>query len=268
MNQNKVFKIPKNLSEYVKHICVLNSDSSNTFSIFADGCPGIIFQNSTDEIWLDNKKKLSQLFLYGQTINPISLNTEKNCELIVMILQPHILKTVFGFNANEVTDNCLDLRLVPSASRLNLAEQLGDCVNTDAQVAILSEFLSKIIYGNNIKPDSKLQYASNLIMNSNGSVDLKGLQTKLNLSERTFERKFEQHLGISPKTLSIISQFQASLSQIKSNHYSKLSDVAFDNGYADQSHFIRTFKKFTGFSPNQYSLKSDKIVDSFKELML
>jgi len=32
----------------------------------------------------------------------------------------------------------------------------------------------------------------------------------------------------------------------------KLSDVAYENGYADQSHFIRSFREFTGYTPSQY----------------
>jgi AraC-like DNA-binding protein len=272
MNQHQSINIPASLTGYINHIAVMRSDVNanfeNSFSIFADGCPGIIFQQSASGMFLDeNNKKLSSLFLYGQTVKPILLNTDRQCEMIVLILKPHVLKQLFGFNAKEVTDNCLDLKLVPSSSRLNLTEQLCNADTTEAQAAILINFLTTLIQKNNTEPDNGLQYAANKIMGGKGSTSLKYLQTKLNVSERTFERKFEQHVGVSAKMLSTIAQFQASLLQLKNNQYSKLSDIAYDNGYSDQSHFIRSFKKFTGFSPFQYQNQPGIIVDSAAELM-
>jgi AraC-like DNA-binding protein len=49
-----------------------------------------------------------------------------------------------------------------------------------------------------------------------------------------------------------ICRFQASLNQIRNNDYCRLSDIAYENEYADQSHLIRAFKEFAGISPNKY----------------
>jgi len=87
------------------------------------------------------------------------------------------------------------------------------------------------------------------------------------LSEKSFERKFKQGVGISPKLFSRICRFQAALNQLRNNHYRKLSDVAYENGYADQSHFIRAFKEFAGFSPQQYRLQSHEVVENLPELI-
>jgi AraC-like DNA-binding protein len=89
------------------------------------------------------------------------------------------------------------------------------------------------------------------------------LQRNLNLSERGFQRRFNQHVGISPKLFSRVCKFQAALGQLKNNNYANLSDVAFDNGYADQSHFIRSFKEFAGFSPYQFQKRDRKIAENF-----
>ncbi|MNV73647.1 HTH-type transcriptional activator RhaS [compost metagenome] len=106
-----------------------------------------------------------------------------------------------------------------------------------------------------------------MMIESKGLASLKGLQNQLQLSERSFERKFKQHVGVTPKMFSRICGFQASLSQLKKNEYDKLSDIAYGNGYSDQSHFIRTFKEFAGFSPYQYQKQADKVADNFPELI-
>ena len=87
------------------------------------------------------------------------------------------------------------------------------------------------------------------------------------MSERNFERKFREYVGISPKLFSRICRFQSSLKQLQESNYEKLSDIAFENNFSDQSHFIRTFKEFAGFSPNQFQQQTNTIVDNFTEVI-
>jgi AraC-like DNA-binding protein len=39
---------------------------------------------------------------------------------------------------------------------------------------------------------------------------------------------------------------------VRAKEFNTLTDVAFDNGFADQSHFIRSFKEFADITPNDY----------------
>jgi len=81
------------------------------------------------------------------------------------------------------------------------------------------------------------------------------LQNKLELNERTFQRIFKKYVGVTPNQYRRICQFQVSFTQVRAKNFDKLSDVAYENGFADQSHFIRSFKEFTQITPNDY-LKS------------
>ncbi|HET8736285.1 MAG TPA: helix-turn-helix domain-containing protein [Pricia sp.] len=75
---------------------------------------------------------------------------------------------------------------------------------------------------------------------------------ELQLSERTFVRKFKEYVDISPRMFDRICKFHSLLGQLQSADYSKLSDVASDHDFSDQSHFIRTFKEFTGMTPTEH----------------
>jgi YesN/AraC family two-component response regulator len=48
------------------------------------------------------------------------------------------------------------------------------------------------------------------------------------------------------------------MNMLTENDFCMLTDIGLDSGYADQSHFIRTFKKYTGKTPSNF-LKSNRI---------
>jgi len=88
--------------------------------------------------------------------------------------------------------------------------------------------------------------------NGMGLIPLKRIQAELHVTERTFQRLFEFQVGVSPKMFNRICQFHAAFQQVRQHQCSKLSDIAFETGYSDQSHLSRTFKEFTNYSPGEY----------------
>lgn len=82
-----------------------------------------------------------------------------------------------------------------------------------------------------------------LINRSKGETKVEAIASEIGWSSREINRYFRKWLGITLKTYIDIIKFCNSLKQVKSGHfYPELS-------YADQSHFIRTVKKFSGTRP-------------------
>src|SRR5690606_8870505 len=90
------------------------------------------------------------------------------------------------------------------------------------------------------------------IIDSKGTIPIKEIAKKEKLNIRTLERRFLKETGISAKQFAKIVQFQSSLNQLTTKDFSKKSDIVYANGFADQSHFIRVFKAFTGMTPNTF----------------
>lgn len=244
------------IAPYVKSVWIVENDSLSlsvpAIPFYADGYPGIIYQHSQYGMMLNNTRKLSSLFLYGQTVKPIELNPSGQFRMIIFLLYPYVTKAIFRINSHEITDDCLDLGLLPSNPVVNILEKLQETDSAQKQVELISQCLFRFISLYNIEIDRALHYAVSFMMKSKGSSSIKTLREYLKIPERTFERKFEQHVGVSPKLFARICQFQGALTQLKLQQYEKLSDIAYDNGYADQSHFIRSFRDFTGFSPFEF----------------
>jgi AraC-like DNA-binding protein len=100
-----------------------------------------------------------------------------------------------------------------------------------------------------IKPriDSRKKKLFDLIYVSNGALTVKELSEKVYWSSRQISRYFNQQFGISLKAFCNILRFRASLQQIKEG---KLFP---EQNFADQAHFIKEIKKFSGVVPRELS---------------
>ncbi|MBT1704793.1 helix-turn-helix transcriptional regulator [Chryseosolibacter indicus] len=231
----------------------LNDTSIHSFGPLVDGCPGLIVQLGKDGSMHDeNGNQLPRAFLYGQTIKLTKLYLAGKFKIIGVRFFPNVLKPLFKFNSSELTDSCVEVDALPKHKDFNLIERLCEAQSQKEQVNILSSYLSSISACNDLAPDPVTQYVLNELIQSKGNISLPKVQKAVNLSERSLERRFEQHVGVSPKLYSRICRFQASLTQLKQSSFLKLSDIAFDNGYADQSHFIRSFREFSGYAPKEF----------------
>lgn len=267
----KVYAPADALKPYVRYFWSLQSTSicsqSQNFRTMADGCPGLIFQQADNGLFYQSEKQLPETFLYGQSTKFGEFSVKGTFNTIGIFFYPSALKLLFGINAQEFTDSCFDIDQEAKKQGVYLSEQLSETSSIPERILILSAYLLFQIKNNAHHKNEVMGYTLSTIMKSGGSISLKELQEKVQMTERTFERKFKEYVGISPKLFTRICRFQASLSQIRHNNFEKLSDIAFENDYSDQSHFIRSFKEFTGFSPNQYQVQSNEIVENLSQII-
>lgn len=257
----RLLQPPEYLASHIQYVWVLENDSPGTLPLLnplADGSPGLIFHQSTKRNFNSTTKGvLPPVFLYGQTVKPGEILLEGEFRSIGITFQPDSLGRLFGMNAGHLTDTCLNVR--DEYAAVELEEALLNSASTDAQLSILYDYIYKLVQKRDTRPEPVTAEALNHILGVKGVVDLQELQKRLRVSERTLERKFTTQVGISPKLFSRVTQFQASLDQLKAGRFTRLSDIAFDNGYTDQSHFIRSFKTFTGFTPFQFQQKTEAL---------
>jgi len=269
--QYKQIPPPAFLQDHVRYFWVLENDGGDglprTLRAVADGSPGLIFQQThCGSLCYEDRSRLPGMFLYGQTTRPRNMYaTGKLCTLGIFFY-PHALKSVFGLNANELTDDCLDLHSLNAGQVLSLSEQLLNALSMQERIQALSSYLITQVQANKVPVDEPMRYAVSQIVQSKGAISVKELREQLFLTERSFERRFKQWVGISPKLFARICQFQASLAQLRNHHFDKLSDIAFELAYADHSHYIRAFREFAGFSPNQYQQRSSEVVENLAEV--
>jgi AraC-like DNA-binding protein len=244
--------IPKlSISRYVSDILVIESYRKQRdfiLPLYANGSPTLVFNTSKAT---SKNEDVAHLTLYGQTIKPGELSIKGDFTLIAYFLYPNVITSLFGIGANELTDKNLQLTFFDKAKTGNLQERLLNTPILNFRLELLNNFIQKLAE-NAIETNYKADYAIEKIRSSNGLWSLQNIQKELNITERTLQRLFETNIGISPKMYAKVCQFHTAIEQINRNQFLKQSDVAYANGYADQSHFIRVFKEFTSITPNTY----------------
>lgn len=137
--------------------------------------------------------------------------------------------------------------------------RLKETDNISLRLSILEDELTTLLLKNNADDPnfSKLFVALSQCTSPN---KISEICTSGGMGIRSMERLFYKHVGISAKAFSTLNRFQNGMNQLLQNNYSLLSDIAFDNGYCDQMHFIKEFKHFTGNTPRNFIKQNNSML--------
>lgn len=131
--------------------------------------------------------------------------------------------------------------------------------NIQSRLEIAEQVLLKLIIANNTMPDNFCKLFNNIDSNN-----ISNLGEKYGIGSRTLERMFNKYVGVSANTYFTLNRFHSSINRILQSDFSKLSDLAYDNGYFDQMHFIKDFKRFTGNTPKNFINQNNSILQIAK----
>lgn len=242
---------------HVQRILVIeNYRVTNPFTLplFANGVPSLLFQTTGAAI---DGEPSNHLTLFGQTVFPKTLTIRENFTLIAYFFEPAALQAVFGIAAHELTDHPLSLNLLEPKITAELKDRLLNAGSTKAMLSLLDNYILRLIRRATASARARasadlVNHAAGRIASCSSGESLLAVQKDLYVTERTLQRLFRNTIGITPNLYRRIRQFDTAFQQLNGRRFSKLSDIAYENGYADQSHYIRAFKEFTSITPKDY----------------
>ena len=196
-------------------------------------------------------KRVFPAGMYGQT-NQYNqyVTASRQSGIFAVRLYPHVLPALVGIPAYEITNQSVDVLSLLGREGVELAEKIESSRSFSQRVSIFSDFLENKL----IRPRKKYHYLESAIVQihrSNGQINATTLVNQSCLSQRQFERSFKELAGFSLQSYLKIIRFEAALSLVSAG-YASLTELAYQLGYYDQSHFNRDFKRFTGQTPFQF----------------
>ncbi|MEZ8824589.1 DUF6597 domain-containing transcriptional factor [Vibrio amylolyticus] len=131
-----------------------------------------------------------------------------------------------------------------------LEQDIIHAADTQQRIEIIESFLlSKL--NEKATLDNVVKATIETLFETKGSTSISKILNDDLSKRRQLERKFVKQIGVSPKQLGKLIRLQSAL-KVMLNEDESLTDVAYQNDYYDQSHFIKDFKEFTGVSPKEF----------------
>lgn len=172
-----------------------------------------------------------------------------------------------AINFDEMNNSFLPLEDIWGKQIEELREQLQEDITPLSRISLLDSFFLKQ-FTNYRKENQLLDHSISYLYNNYNKTTVYALANEMNMSLRHFERLFKDEFGISPKKFQSISRFQSTLKQLLLNPNKDHLQIAFENGYYDQSHFIKDCKSFSDLSPTQLQKMKDEKDHFYFEKML
>ena len=248
---------PPELARFVRSFWTLeddvNPDKPYIHRVMADGCAEMIFHYQTpfDEIFSKGKTETSfHSGLHGQARHFRRFIVRQNFGIFGVYLYPFALPLLFSMPSDELSNEMPDLQTLLGDEGKFLEEKMMLAKNNEERVVIISDFLKKRIT-KNYREEPAVFSTISYIIRTKGFANVQQLADQSFLSTRQFERKFKAFFGFSPKLYSRIIRFQSAL-EMYGDQEKSLTEIAYDCGYYDQSHFIHDFKEFSGQHPKSF----------------
>lgn len=247
----------KKLEGLVRFFWVFESGKLNEPYIYrsmADSCTELVFhyRSTFDELSACGQKNTSFLSgVHAQTMNYSRFITSESFGIFGAYLYPFAVRQLLGISPGELIDHAPDLHAVLGREGKELEEQIMLAPNNSTRCRILTRFLE-----NRLCKSSEITHPALLaityIIHSKKLHTVRELADHFNLSERQFERKFKEYSGFNPKLFMRIVRFGEACNHYKDYNNKSLTEIAYECGYYDQSHFIKDFKTFSGYQPAEY----------------
>ncbi len=129
-----------------------------------------------------------------------------------------------------------------------LHREIAEAKSTAERIALSENYLLRRLNKSRENPD--LMNALYYIVSQNGNADISDISLYTALSKRQLERIFKRTTGVSPKTLTDLIRYQLLWQDVISGGFD-VQEAVLKFGYCDQSHLLKSFKRFHGETPSE-----------------
>ncbi|GHV49813.1 AraC family transcriptional regulator [Bacteroidia bacterium] len=199
---------------------------------------------------LSEKILQSNAFISGQSTGYADLVPTDTVDMISVTLQPHGAKAFFAMPISELFEKTVPLGDLSDPALNELQDRLMNTPDTAMCVQLIEIFLLKRLQITKDYNYRRMTAVLNAIHYGQANVD--NLAQTSCLGYKQFKRIFAEYAGINPKDFVRIVRFQRALFIWQHQPGISFTHLAYESGFCDQSHLIKEFITFSGYTPSEY----------------
>lgn len=223
--------------------------------IIPDGCIEMTFnfkdgikRYTSDTEFIINPRAM----IMGQRTKAYDIEPEGDVDSFAICFYPYGFSYISNTSLKDLTDIEVPIEdLFGKLAAKELEEKIIKANDTEKRIRIIETFLlNKLNEHSTIERIVKTTVDT--LISANGSTPI-NIILKDDLSKRrSLERKFKKQIGISPKQLSKVIRLHCAIKMMLNEEKGSLTNIAYENDYFDQAHFIKDFKEFIGINPKEF----------------
>ena len=251
----KFYSNSKELSSHISHYWIVNN-SHNIFEANPKvyGYPGIrpeiilILKGFLAYTYLGKTYKTNKSILASHIHSNFLFDSSHLEQFIIIQFKPRSISSFLPFtkfSSKELMQNSLCyLEEVFGNEAQKLERDLQD-ISNEQTVNVLDSFFYK-------KLDKAYSgFIMEMMFDSTYNESIKNIICKTNYSISTLERHVKKETGMTPKAFLNLKKYKAAVEEIHNDDNYDWQYYVNKYNYTDQSHFIKSIKRYTGFTPTQ-----------------
>ena len=249
------------LNNYIKHYCFMESDicdgniiervipAENIQLMFHYKDPFVTVHSN------DRVVKQPRSIISGLNDSYANVSTNGETGVVFVSFYPAGACHFFNFPLSEIENQNVDLSDIFSTDIRQIEEMLFLKDTIKNKVSVIEKYLLSRFSPIPSYDSLLIRKGVDFIKSCKAQTTASSLSDSLSITTKSLERKFSQYLGKTTKQFIKLIRFQEILQDFSVNKNISLTQLAYNNGYFDQSHFIRDFKTYSGYTPKEFITK-------------
>ena len=245
------------LRPYVQTLVISELDESGSYKVLPNTALVIGFQyrGKLSYILQEKEHELSSSGLTGLNDSFRIFKNSAGIGTVLVFFKETGATAFFKVPLNELFRESISLENFALRSELLILEEKLCAAKRDTEkITVVEDFLISRL--RKVEPDPLVLQAIAIFYQERGNIRISDLIRQLHTSLSPFEKRFRSAVGASPKKFASIVRMKHAIHQFDPSR--PLSELAYEGGFYDQSHFIKEFRTFTGNIPEEYFKKTAK----------
>jgi AraC-like DNA-binding protein len=142
-------------------------------------------------------------------------------------------------------------------------ERIAEAESIGQRISVIEETLVDII-DLKLLPEKNLDLITNDFLFNADNITIHDYCKKHGINQKKIERFFLKYIGTTPKAFIMTTKFQQAIKSLMIGEYVSMTELGYAFNYYDQTHFINSFKSFSGKTPYKQLKENDLIINYYK----